>query len=64
MVENILKLVSLAFIVTLPFISYRNFRMEAKSKRSFYFWKVLFISSTILLVVTLLPMLIYFFISR
>lgn len=66
MIESSVKIVSIIFIFILPFISYRNWKMEVKNqnRRACYFWKILFIISSMLLIVGLLPVFIYFYISR
>lgn len=66
MANNIMKFLSLIFVVLLPFISYRNFKIEATGKKNnaYYFWKVLFILSIIVLVALILPTVIFFIISR
>ncbi|XUD02141.1 hypothetical protein IGJ34_000082 [Enterococcus sp. AZ177] len=66
MVNNIIKVLFLIFVVILPFISYRNLKIEATGKKNnaYYFWKILFIVSIIILVSLIIPTLIYFIISR
>lgn len=65
MINKIMGTLCLFFVLILPFISYKSFKIEStsQSKNAYFFWRMLFIISIIMLGSLLIPILIYFVIS-